>query len=199
MKIRKVSAGRNHVLALTQGATGTLYTWGKGSSGQLGHGDYFDQRFPKRNTNIVHGIKDMLAVGHTSVVVDELNTLSAFGCNRYGALGDGSTDPIRSEPGKFAREIIIDPVVALRGNYEEPPNEDEYGRSTLSFKTEPGDIYVWGCFQIPPNGSEPTDQSDAKKKKPKKNLRYMKTPERLNFMFARSLRIDIKDYQIDRE
>jgi len=35
----------------------------------------------------------------------------------------------------------------------------EPGKTTLSFMTEPGDIYVWGCFDIPANGSEPTEKS----------------------------------------
>lgn len=35
----------------------------------------------------------------------------------------------------------------------------ELGKTTLSFMTEPGDIYVWGCFDIPANGSEPTEKS----------------------------------------
>ena len=103
--------------------------------------------------------RDIMAVGHTSVILDEFNTLYSFGCNIQGQLGDKSDEEFRSVPGKLGREFILDQVVLLRGHYEEYYLPNQYGiqgpqgRTTLSFMNEKGEIYVWGCFKIPANGS----------------------------------------------
>lgn len=43
--IVKVSAGANHVLAVSK--DGQLFSWGKGKSGRLGHGNNHDQYYPR--------------------------------------------------------------------------------------------------------------------------------------------------------
>ena len=62
-------------------------------------------------------VREVLAVGHSSIILDGLNALSAFGSNRFGELGDGSHLDSRSTPGKFGRDFILDEVVMLRGHY----------------------------------------------------------------------------------
>ena len=96
-----------------------MYSWGRGSRGQLGHGDYEDQRYPRVVDAIAVGVREIMAVGHTSVVLDELNNINPFGCNKQGQLGDKGDEECRHTPGKLGREFILDRIVMLRGHYEE--------------------------------------------------------------------------------
>ena len=43
-KIAKISTGCNHIVALSESKK--VFSWGVGSSGQLGHGDYESQKYP---------------------------------------------------------------------------------------------------------------------------------------------------------
>lgn len=158
-------------------------------------------------------MREVLAVGNSTLIVDGLNALLAFGTNKFGELGDGSHHDSRCTPGKLGRDLILDEVLMLRGHYQEPQtNSDgttEPGKTTLSFMTAPGDIYVWGCFDIPANGSEPSEippsqdltqdrrRKKANKKKRGPQVRYMDKPTKLNFLFDHRLKIKIKNYQID--
>ncbi len=51
--VAEVSCGILHVLA--RGESGDVYTWGDGSSGQLGHGDLCDQLLPRRVAGELEG------------------------------------------------------------------------------------------------------------------------------------------------
>jgi hypothetical protein len=57
--------------------------------------------------------------------------------------------------------------------------------ATFSFLNELGEIYIWGVFKIPSNGSC------------KKEPEVIRQPEKLNFLFDKSLKMKIKNYQID--
>jgi alpha-tubulin suppressor-like RCC1 family protein len=45
-RVTQVSCGWRHTVALTD--RGNIYSWGRGTSGQLGHGDAVDRNEPKR-------------------------------------------------------------------------------------------------------------------------------------------------------
>jgi len=45
-KIVNISCGRFHSACVD--LNGVLYTWGRGATGQLGHGDSLDQAIPKK-------------------------------------------------------------------------------------------------------------------------------------------------------
>ena len=45
IKIRDVAVGKDHVIVATQ--EGIVYTWGAGSKGQLGHGNFESLAKPK--------------------------------------------------------------------------------------------------------------------------------------------------------
>jgi hypothetical protein len=66
--------------------------------------------------------------------------------------------------------------VLLRSYYSQS------GESTLSFMNELDEIYVWGRFVIPANGSSKTQET------------IWQTPEKLNFLFDKSLNMKIKNY-----
>lgn len=64
-------------------------------------------------------VRDIMAVGHCSVVLDEFNNINTFGCNKQGQLGDNSEEECRNVPGKLGREFILDQIMMLRGHYDE--------------------------------------------------------------------------------
>lgn len=91
-----VAAGENHSLVLK--TDGTVWAWGRNSSGQLGDGTTFDRANPVR----VQGLTQVIAVAagqYHSLAVKSDGTVWAWGDNFYGKLGDGTqtkrTSPVR--------------------------------------------------------------------------------------------------------
>jgi alpha-tubulin suppressor-like RCC1 family protein len=75
----QVAAGQYHSMALT--ASGELYAWGQGDSGQLGHGEKENLAVPR----VMDGIEEAMmgvacGVAHSLVTTAEGRVL-AFGCN----------------------------------------------------------------------------------------------------------------------
>ena len=147
VKIAKVSAGKHHCLALGADRAAHIYSWGSGSFGQLGHGDYDDAKYPRAIKEIPMEGVDIMAVGDTSVALDSLNNLMTWGSNHYGELGTQAELDNRELPGKLARKYLNYNILILRSYYSQS------GESTLSFMNELGEIYVWGRFLIPYNGN----------------------------------------------
>ena len=46
MPVKQISLGGSHSVALT--VNGSVYSWGYGGDGRLGHGDEYDQLIPRR-------------------------------------------------------------------------------------------------------------------------------------------------------
>ena len=113
----KVSAGKNHCLALGADRAARVYSWGSGSSGQLGHGNEEDVRYPRIIKEIPMEGVDMLAVGDTSVALDSLNNLMTWGSNLYGELGTQAEINSRDLPGKLSRKYLNYTIVILRSYY----------------------------------------------------------------------------------
>lgn len=86
-----LSAGKSHSVVL--GADGSVWSWGNGQDGQLGHGVYDTSDQPVQPTLPV-GIRiGGIAAGgaHTLAFVEDGARLYAWGSNSRGQLGDGST------------------------------------------------------------------------------------------------------------
>jgi len=84
-----VSAGDEHSAGVT--ADGTLLTWGRGSDGQLGHGDREDRLMPEGISRELFGGQPVLMVscglGHTMVLA--VGGLWTCGKGQFGKLGHG--------------------------------------------------------------------------------------------------------------
>ena len=94
-EVRSLAAGSNHVLALTK--HGTVYTWGMGKDGRLGHDDYDDRWEPTlverlsgkegRARNVV------VCVGaghaHSLASFEEGRRVCTWGRGAHGRLGTG--------------------------------------------------------------------------------------------------------------
>jgi hypothetical protein len=100
--ISNVACGEYHTLAVAH--DGTLWTWGKNSHGQLGHGitiagDFSTHKIPKR----VQGLEKKIVIkaaagGQFSVVLTESNKVYSWGSNHFGQLGVGTNVKMSSTP-----------------------------------------------------------------------------------------------------
>ncbi|CAO3571493.1 unnamed protein product [Mortierella alpina] len=94
----RVWAGEAHMLALD--TEGTLYSWGSGRYGQLGHGDLSSLSAPKA-IEALQGIRiSSAACGASfSVAVSDSGDVYTFGLNDHGQLGIGKR-PTASHGGR---------------------------------------------------------------------------------------------------
>jgi alpha-tubulin suppressor-like RCC1 family protein len=111
-----VSAGDQHSLALKD--DGTVWAWGNNSSGQLGDGtttnrDTATQVVASENPTVyLQNVVDIAAGGFHSLAVKSDETAWAWGLNRRGPLGDGSTDdselPVQVQDSSGDFENVVD-------------------------------------------------------------------------------------------
>lgn len=88
----QVDAGKYHSLALAD--TGVIYGWGANSQGQLGNGTVASDvliPIPVANPEGVHFTQVSGGEQHT-LALAENGTVYAWGYNKYGQLGDGTTE-----------------------------------------------------------------------------------------------------------
>ncbi|RJQ52684.1 MAG: hypothetical protein C4521_09665, partial [Actinobacteria bacterium] len=83
-----VDAGYNYTAAIR--SDGTLWTWGRNDSGQIGDGTTTDRITPFQVTPGSHWISASTGDAHTIAVKSD-GTLWAWGRNNAGQLGDGTT------------------------------------------------------------------------------------------------------------
>ena len=76
-RVCSVAAGDTHSLAVT--ASGVIYSWGGGSYGKLGHGDYKNQLRPKRVEALQERVCSVAACGAHSLAVVEKGALYSWG------------------------------------------------------------------------------------------------------------------------
>ena len=75
----QAAAGRSHTMART--ASAELYAWGRGSEGQLGHGDKEDEIFPRVVDGIEGAVVSMTGGHAHSIVITGEGRALAFGRN----------------------------------------------------------------------------------------------------------------------
>lgn len=86
-KVKDVSCGEEHAAYVDQG--GSVFTWGYGAEGQLGHGDTSSMTVPKKIQKIEGKVvKVSCGGGHTALITDN-NELWMCGRGREGQLGRG--------------------------------------------------------------------------------------------------------------
>jgi alpha-tubulin suppressor-like RCC1 family protein len=92
-QITSISAGVSHSLALA--TDGKVYAWGQNNNGQLGdlgwtNRDYADTVVDEAAAELM-GIQEITAGGSHNLALEADNTMSAWGDNSQGQLGDGTT------------------------------------------------------------------------------------------------------------
>lgn len=83
-----VAAGLWHSLA--RKADGTVWSWGYGSTGQMGNGSINQQWFPVQALGLVN-VGSIAAGSYHVFAIDGTSNLWAWGFNNAGQLGDGTT------------------------------------------------------------------------------------------------------------
>ena len=89
VRVSAVAAGQDHSLALSE--AGDVYSFGDGSSGQLGHGLVLVQQLMPRPIAALQGVRvgGVAAGKRHSLVVSKAGRLYSFGHGEFGALGHG--------------------------------------------------------------------------------------------------------------
>ncbi|XP_067105977.1 probable E3 ubiquitin-protein ligase HERC3 isoform X1 [Osmerus mordax] len=94
-KVVYISCGEDHTAALTK--DGGIFTFGDGSSGQLGHDSTHSEPLPRRVLELMGSEVSQISCGrhHTLAFVPSSGVVYAFGCNSQGQLGTGTRDTAR--------------------------------------------------------------------------------------------------------
>jgi len=87
-RVVAVSAGGGHSLAIT--ADGSVWSWGWGCRGQLGHGDEQNQLLPKKIEALAgQRVLSVSSAGEHSLVITADGAVWSWGCGAFGRLGHG--------------------------------------------------------------------------------------------------------------
>jgi alpha-tubulin suppressor-like RCC1 family protein len=102
-----ISSSMYHILALKE--DGTVWSWGKNSSGQLGNGTTAARvRVPVQVKNLENVVAIKAGRNH-SMAIKEDGSVWVWGDNTFGQLGDGTYEnkllPVENEKLKGAKEV----------------------------------------------------------------------------------------------
>lgn len=86
--ISTLACGGAHVIALTSG--GRVFTWGRGTTGQLGHGEMLNSLHPKPVSSLQSYVITQVSAGWShSGFVSDIGLLFTCGDGSFGQLGQG--------------------------------------------------------------------------------------------------------------
>ena len=87
-RVLAVSAGDNHSLAIT--TDGSVWSWGDGGEGKLGHGDEQEQLLPKKVEALAGQRVVAVSAGqHQSIALTADSVVFTWGRGEQGCLGHG--------------------------------------------------------------------------------------------------------------
>ncbi|XP_016395302.1 probable E3 ubiquitin-protein ligase HERC3 isoform X2 [Sinocyclocheilus rhinocerous] len=88
-KTVSISCGGEHTATLSKG--GTVFTFGSGGSGQLGHNSFKDEHHPRVVAELWGSEVSQVTCGrhHTLVSIASSKLIYSFGCGMQGQLGNG--------------------------------------------------------------------------------------------------------------
>eukprot|EP00742_Colponemidia_sp_Colp-10_P005177 GILJ01005529.1.p1 GENE.GILJ01005529.1~~GILJ01005529.1.p1 ORF type:complete len:638 (+),score=72.35 GILJ01005529.1:42-1916(+) len=169
VKISFIAAAYHHCMALT--ATGTLFTWGAGAKGQLGHGRTDSVLTPKLVEPLQKERVRLLAVGRFhSLAVTVGGDVYGWGSNEYGQLGWQETVAARihTEP-VLIPDLIDRKIIQISAGFVHS-----------AAVNHAGDLFTWGSNVYGQCGIESTQESSRPSKLSKTSLRdlclYAPTP-----------------------
>ncbi|KAL1528475.1 hypothetical protein AB1Y20_009819 [Prymnesium parvum] len=126
-----VACGSRHTLALA--SDGTLYSWGWGVYGQLGHGDVLSRRVPTAVQALREQKISVLACGyrHSMVLCRAPQAVWAWGWGQHGQLGLGKwVDELQPQRMKAFTDVSVKKLCLG-------------GRHSLALCSD-GRLYTWG-------------------------------------------------------
>ncbi|KAF4118388.1 hypothetical protein G5714_000439 [Onychostoma macrolepis] len=88
-KTVSISCGGEHTATLSKG--GTVFTFGSGGSGQLGHNSFRDEHHPRVVAELWGSEVSQVTCGrhHTLISITSSKLIYSFGCGTQGQLGNG--------------------------------------------------------------------------------------------------------------
>jgi alpha-tubulin suppressor-like RCC1 family protein len=133
-----VACGQNHTMVLL--ADGTVWTFGLGSEGQLGHANDENVHMPRRIKADSFNYKKIVMVaagGYHSMALSSTGDIFTWGCGAYGKLGHG--DEInKNTPSMIKSDCFNMTKVTLIAG----------GGVHSAAVTENGSLFVWGHGQF---------------------------------------------------
>jgi alpha-tubulin suppressor-like RCC1 family protein len=127
-------AGANHTFAID--SAGRLWGWGLNDYGQLGDGTTVSRSVPVPVDSSAFGGKKITSLSaglnHT-VALDESGKLWAWGRNRFGAIGDGSTVDRHIPTAVNTAALTEAEITSLSTGYESTTVQDSSGK-----------LWAWG-------------------------------------------------------
>eukprot|EP00467_Chlorarachnion_reptans_P018836 CAMPEP_0114526230 /NCGR_PEP_ID=MMETSP0109-20121206/22897_1 /TAXON_ID=29199 /ORGANISM="Chlorarachnion reptans, Strain CCCM449" /LENGTH=619 /DNA_ID=CAMNT_0001707965 /DNA_START=128 /DNA_END=1988 /DNA_ORIENTATION=- len=125
-KVIQAECGDNHTVAVL--ANGSVYTWGMGSWGRLGHGTQENSSIPIE----IKGVKgkQVSAGGYHTLVASTEGNVYAFGWNRKGQIGVSGPDHTVALPVKVGSLSGVKSVCC--------------GTTSSGALTKEGKVFVWG-------------------------------------------------------
>jgi alpha-tubulin suppressor-like RCC1 family protein len=128
-RVLSVSCGWRHFLIVT--TDGRVFTFGEGSSGQLGHGDHEPQWKPTMVDSLYprHSITSGAAGDYHCLALSGAGAVFAWGENVYGQVGTGDT------------EDVVSPRCVLKNKAVVCVAAGHYHSMALSVS---GEVYSWG-------------------------------------------------------
>ncbi|KAK9788155.1 hypothetical protein WJX73_000527 [Symbiochloris irregularis] len=126
-RIVTTACGWRHSIVLDD--QGCLHTFGWSKYGQLGHGSLADQTLPKPVMDL-DGVRITLVSGgwrHT-VAADDTGCLYAWGWNKFGQLGSGSTVQIETRPVLIQPKFSDGQIIALACGWRHTLVADSLGQ-----------------------------------------------------------------------
>ena len=134
-----ISIGTAHSAAITE--DGSLYMWGRNSSGEYGNGTTESSSVPVRIMGNVKAVSH--GAGHSAAITED-GSLYTWGANDQGQLGNGTTED------SFVPVKIMDKVKAV-----------SLGIYHSAAITEDGSLYMWGDNWYRQLGNGTTEDSSV--------------------------------------
>ncbi|XP_041853960.1 RCC1 domain-containing protein 1-like isoform X2 [Melanotaenia boesemani] len=181
LQVKSLALGGEHAVLLT--VTGTVYTWGQGSHGQLGHEGLVSEEEP-RTVEALWGvpISSVAAGSWHSVCISDGGDLYVWGWNESGQLGlpsRGLRKASEQKPGQQAGELCQDAdtsgttekheevfiaIQAFPALLDVTPSCDfrtvSCGSRHTAAVTTKGDLYTWGWGEYGQLGHQTLKSSD---------------------------------------
>lgn len=123
-----IDAGEAHRVLLKP--DGTVWSWGYGYYGELGHGDKADSRSEPTQIPFINDVKEVRAGDNITVFLKNDGTVWTMGYNNNGQLGNGSTATYSVTPVQV--QGLTDVIAIDAGQY-----------SVAALKSD-GTLWVWG-------------------------------------------------------
>ncbi|KAG7324308.1 hypothetical protein KOW79_012324 [Hemibagrus wyckioides] len=158
LQAASLALGTEHAVLLT--ASGTVYTWGHGSHGQLGHGTLVSEDEP-RAVEALWGVpmKSVAAGGWHSACIGVGGDLYVWGWNESGQIGlpskglreESQKDKERIEADKKENEDTSDVIISIQAlpalvdvSEASEIKKVSCGSRHTAAITSTGDLYTWG-------------------------------------------------------